>query len=423
MKRSFAEIDLKGNLRLLSEEGFFRRKRKTLATTLKKVKEKRDLVVSLTDVSVMDKVYTFPELKEKHLSLAVKQKVLRDIEFILEPESVNWIYSKYPTDGGYKVLVSVVRKEILSKLSFFKAFTTTSQIISSFLSGKTDKSFVLIHSFLDDYIVMVFHNGIIDYVRTFKKVSSLDSSIELTLEYYREHRKTKLEGVYGSGDLEFFKSSRFEIKSVLDLIKLPLKEEELPFFVPFALSKGKVSFFYKASPVRFSYYSLALSVPMFLAAGLVFIKNGELQQELNILTSTEQRLSKEFSELRKKIGDLDRRIKQETSFQQRREVKYLTSLSRDKLPEFLKSFENVKRASSTYLLSVSLEKNRSFNVSTITFCRNLSSPVEFYKLVNSIRNNPFVEDVKIIDTAKMARKKALITDFDIKLKKVRYVEE
>jgi hypothetical protein len=77
----------------------------------------------------------------------------------------------------------------------------------------------------------------------------------------------------------------------------------------------------------------------------------------------------------------------------------------------------------TFILSLSLSESSDFELSTITFCKDLSSPVEFYELIDLIRKTPFISDVKIIDIKQMPEGSALITNFSINFKKVPYEKD
>ncbi|GAB6075896.1 hypothetical protein [Desulfurobacterium crinifex] len=420
MKTAYAEVDASGNLRVLEKGGIFKRAPKCLNTTLSDYKNTKNLVASFTDSSVMDKVYSFPKIEEKHLELAIKQKISRDLEFIANIEEMDWIYSKFPVNSGYKVLVSIVKKEILQQFNYLRALTTTAQVISNFLTGKTEGNFIVVHSFKDDYIVIAFHNGSVDYVRTFKMESSLDDAIELTLEYYEKQRKTEISRIYTSGDLKFFQTSKFEMKPVTELIKLPLSEEELEFFVPFALSKSKVPYFYRVSPLAFKHYAVAASAFLFFASGMAFVEVNQQKEQLTRLQQEKNFLSQKISKFQAELSKLEKKIQAEKTFQLKPEVQYFLSLKRDQVPEFLYSFHRISKKAHTFILSLSVSKNSDFELSTITFCKDLSSPVEFYELIDLIKKNPFINDVKIIDLKQMPEKSALITNFSINFKKVPY---
>ena len=338
MKIAYAEVDASGNLRVLEKGGIFKRTFKYLNTALSDYKNTKNLVASFTDSSVMDKVYSFPEIEEKHLELAIKQKISRDLEFIANIEEMDWIYSRFPVNSGYRVLVSIVKREILQQFNQFRALTTTAQVISNFLTGKTEGNFIVVHSFKDDYMVIAFHNGSVDYVRTFKMESSLDDAIELTLEYYDKQRKTEISRIYTSGDLKFFQTSKFEVMPVTELIKLPLSEEELEFFIPFALSKSKVPYFYRVSPLAFKHYAVAASAFLFLASGMAFVEVNQQKEQLTRLQQEKDSLSQKISKLQTELSKLEKKFQVEKSFQLKPEVQYFLSLKRDQVPEFLYSF-------------------------------------------------------------------------------------
>jgi hypothetical protein len=423
VKTAYAEVDASGNLRVLEKGGVFKRAPKCLNTVLSDYKNTKNLMASFTDSSVMDKVYSFPEIEEKHLELAIKQKISRDLEFIANIEEMDWIYSRFPVNSGYRVLVSIVKREILQQFNQFKALTTTAQVISSFLSGKTEGNFIVVHSFKNDYTVIAFYNGLVDYVRTFKKESSLDDAIELTLEYYEKQRKTKISTIYASGDLKFFQSSNFEMKPVTELLKLPLKEEELEFFVPYALSKSKVPYFYRISPFSFKHYAVAASSLLLLVSGVFFMEINQQKEQLTRLQQEKNYLSEKINELQVELSKLEKKIQAEKSFQSKPEVRYFLSLKRDQVPEFLYSFYMINEKAHTFILSLSLSESSDFELSTITFCKDLSSPVEFYELIDLIRKTPFISDVKIIDIKQMPERSALITNFSINFKKVPYEKD
>ncbi|WP_163329069.1 hypothetical protein GFV12_07965 [Desulfurobacterium thermolithotrophum] len=420
MKTAYAEVDVSGNLRVLEKEGIFKGSFRYVNTLLSEYSETKSLIASFTDSSVMDKVYSFPKLKEKHLNLAIKQKISKDLEFIANVEEMVWIYSKFPVDSGYRILVSIMRKELLQRFNHFKALTTTAQVISNFLTGKVEGDFIVIHSFKDDYIVIAFHNGLIDYVRTFRTENSLDDAIELTLEYYKEQRKTEITRIYCSGDLDFFQTSRFEMKPLTELVELPINEKELNFFIPFALSNSKVPYFYKTSTFAFKHYAIAASTFLFLASGIVFFKINQLNEQLIHLHKERNMLSRKVNKLKTELSKLEKEIQLQKSFQSSPRIQYFLSLKRDRIPEFLYSFYKIGKKSNTFILSLSTSKNSEFNLSTITFCKELLSPVEFYEFVNFIKGNPFIESVKIINVKEIPGRRALLANFNIKFKKDYY---
>ncbi|ADY74080.1 hypothetical protein Dester_1450 [Desulfurobacterium thermolithotrophum DSM 11699] len=420
MKTAYAEVDASGNLRVLEKEGILKGSFRYVNTSLSDYNEPKRLIASFTDSSVMDKVYSFPKLKEKHLKLAIKQKISKDLEFIANIEEMVWIYSKFPANSGYRVLVSIMRKEFLQRFNHLKALTTTAQVISNFLTGKVEGNFIVIHSFKDDYIVIAFHNGLIDYVRTFKTENSLDDAVELTLEYYKEQRKTEITRIYCSGDLDFFQTSRFEMKPLTELVELPINEKELNFFIPFALSNSKVPYFYETSTFAFGHYAIAAFVFLLLASGIVFLKINQLNEQLIHLHKERNMLSLKVNKLQTELSKLEKEIQVQKSFQSKPEIKHFLSLKRDQVSEFLYSFYKISDRANTFVLSLSTSKNSEFELSTITFCKNLSSPIEFYRLINLIKKNPFIDNVKIIDVKEIPEKRALMADFSIKFKKVYY---
>jgi hypothetical protein len=207
---------------------------------------------------------------------------------------------------------------------------------------------------------------------------------------------------------------------VTELIKLPLSEEELEFFVPFALSKSKVPYFYRIPLLSFKHYAVAASAFLFLASGMAFVEVNQLKEQLTRLQEEKTSLSRKIDSLQSELSKLERKNQAEKSFRSKPEVQYLLSLKREQIAEFLYSFYRISKESHTFIMSLSVSENSDFELSTITFCEDLSSPMEFYKLIDLIKKNPFINDVKIIELKQMPEKNAFITNFNINLKKVFY---
>jgi hypothetical protein len=250
--------------------------------------------------------------------------------------------------------------------------------------------------------------------------SSLDDAIELTLEYYKKQKKTEISRIYTSGNLKFFQASKFEMMPVTELIKPQISEEELEFFIPFALSKTKVPYFYRVSPVVFKHYAVGASAFLFLASGMAFVKVNQLKEQLARLQEEKSSLSRKIDTFQVELSKLERKNQAEKSFRSKPEVQYLLSLKREQIAEFLYSFYRISKESHTFIMSLSVSENSDFELSTITFCEDLSSPMEFYKLIDLIEKNPFINDVKIIELKQIPEKNAFITNFNINLKRVFY---
>jgi len=422
MKSAYGEVDANGNLRIVEKSGLFTAKYDFRETNIKKYENFQNLVSSITDSSIMDRIYVLPRLTKKQLAFAIKQKIIKDIEFIASLDEVEWIYSAFSEGSNYKVLVSIINKELLGKFKQFKALTATSQVISNFLSGKINDSFILVHAFSTDYTVIAFHNGTVDYVRSFKADSSLDDAIELTLEYYKEQKKIEIKKFFYTGDVEFFKNSNFDVKPLSDLIKIRLLENNLKFFVPFSLIKSKVPFFYKKSAVTFKHYAVMTSTFLFLISGITYFENKKLESHLENILREKNILRSKVNGIQDEILRLTKELQLQRRFQLRPDIKYLFSLKREEIPEFLFSLYRINKKSDTFLLSFKTSSGEKFNISTITFCRDLTSPVEFYKFVNLIRENPFVKNVKIIDLRAISEKNALRANLNVELESINYVE-
>jgi len=87
----FGEIDLKGNLRAVEKKGF-NKCEPIKVDSLSKI-QPSNLTASITDSSVMDRIYLLPHLKGNQLKLALQQKLRRDLEFIADITELEWIYS------------------------------------------------------------------------------------------------------------------------------------------------------------------------------------------------------------------------------------------------------------------------------------------------------------------------------------------
>jgi len=413
----YGELDLNGKLRILKRDKF---KKFFLETELEKFSRKENLIVSITDNKVMDRIYQLPKLKRKQIEIALSQKLKKDLEFIVDISETEWIYSIFPKDNGYRVLVSIIKKVDFQTLPKFKALTTTTQVIASLLNNRKKDTFMLVHSFLDDYLIFVFKDGIIDYVRGFKAESSVDESIDLTLEYYKEQRKIDIKTVVYSGSSHLIAESRKEIKPITSYIDLGVKDPK--FLIPFSLSQVKVPFFYSYKFFKPVYVSVPISLLFFLGAFYNYVQESSLSKELNVLKRKEQVIQKNLNSLRFKLHEIDYQVEEIRKKIDNPKLQFVLSLKEPQIPQFINSLRSILISTNSYVLLLKGEGNH-ITLSTITMCKNISRPVEFHRLINLLRINKFIVDVKLIEAEKFDDRNIVTATFNVKIKEQPFLRE
>jgi len=410
----FGEIDTSGRARVLLRKTF---KTILLETEISKIEEK-NLLASLTNHSIMDRIYSLPKLSPKQIKLAIQQKIKKDLEFIADISEVDWIYSAFPEKNGYRILTSIVKKDLLSPLSSFKALTTTSQVISNFLTKKIKKDFLLVHSFYDDYLIFVFRNGFVDYIRGFEAESNIYDSIELTLEYYKEQHKVEIKTVSYSGDAEI---QEYPDKEVLPLNKLLKIKTNLKFLVPHALSSSKVPFFYEKKILKPIHATIPISL-LFLTTGIsLHIQNEKLASQISKLRVEISSLNSVLKAKQQKLNSLTKKEQKLKKLFSKPEVKMLLKAQKPEIYRFILSMKEPLQKSKSYFLTINGSKN-TFTLSTITFCQNLEKPKEFQKLISFLKENKFISEFKLLSAEKLKDKKAITAVFKIKIRVKNYVK-
>ncbi len=412
----YGELNLSGRLRAIQKQRF---KAKLVETDLDKIPSPKDSTISLTDSSVMDRIYILPKLKTKQLLTAIQQKIRKDLEFIAEPSEVDWIFSKFPERGSYKILVSIIKKSDLNRLPEFHAITTTSQVIANFLEKKKKEDYLLVHSFFDDCIVFVFRNGQVDYIRGFKRENSVDEAVEITLEYYKEQHKTEIGTIVFSGDSQPSQHGQKKLIPLNEFVKI--STSDLKFFVPQLLTSQKVPFFYEKKFLK----PIHLTVPV---SALILIAGLGLQLEKQNVIHKIDVTNKKIETFRNKINQNQQTLTSLTEKEKTLEgklnnpaIKFLLSSKKPEIYTFLKSIEDTLKKSKSYVLSLEGSKDQ-FTLSTITFCKNLKKAKELHTLISGLKANPTITSVTLLSAKEVKEFKAIIADFKIKLRAESYVE-
>jgi len=405
MRKVFAEVDLEGNIRLLGKEG-------GSYSSLSDFERKSDLVAALTSSKVIDRVYSFPKLKKEQLDVALKQRLIKDLEYIANVEDLDYVYSSFQEGNSLKVLVSLVPREEVPKFLDLKALTFSSQVIACFLFKKgVAGDFLLVHDFKEDFVVLAFKNGIVDYVRTFVSSESVDGAIELSLEYYKEQKKTEIKDIYFSGTKNL--NTGYEVKSIKELLEINDLDEE--FFVPYALSKVSVPFLFRKKFWKPEYSVLLASAVLFGFTGFLSYFNGLMANEVRNLKSRELRFRSEIGKFQKELSKEKRIVRELETLVNSPRNRYIASLSRPLVQEFLYSLYSLTKFN-TYVLRFDSDGFGRVRLELVTF--NTKKPVNVKDLLRVLQNNPYVETAKTLNVKK--DKGFYTTLFSLKLKRKRY---
>ena len=413
----YVELNLSGDVKLYESSGLLKRKIHKKVGNLDLIKSQASQCNALiTDESIIDRVYDFPlSLGRKQLEIAVKQKLLKDLEFIVPLDDIEFVFSAYKLENTYKVLATVVKRSSLSSLPKFKSVSATQQVIASFVSSKVKETFLLVHAFKSEFIVFVFKNGIVDYVRAFKNEGSPDNAIETALEYYKERRKTNIEKFFYAGESQQFLGTKFKIKPVSTI--LPVKD--VKFFALEVASQVKYSAFYRAPLITPKKASLILSVLSlgFLGGSFYFYETAKeevetLEKRNAILQTRIEDLQNGIDEIQNKIANLKAEINSE-------KYRTLMNLKRNPFPEFLLYLEKMPETSK--VMTFRLE-NGFVYLTLITFCRNLNSPVEYDRLISFLRSFKDTDFVELIHLSLDLKRRAIISEIKVKLREHSYVE-
>ncbi|GEM_PF-2199728 len=404
MKKVFGEIDLSGNLRLI--EGKTEKK-----TNLKDFDKQERLIAALTSSRTIDRVYRFPRIKGKQLDLALRQKLIKDLEYIADINELQFVFSTYPVKDGVQVLVSLIQRDLLDEFKEFKALTFSSQVIAKFIhQQKINGTFLLIHVFEDDFITLVFKEGTVDYVRTFTTGESVDGAIELTKEYYKEQKKTEIGEIFFSGISSL--NSSFEVKPISSLVKKGVKNVE--FFVPFALKRTAPPFLYQRKALKPEHFLISASVISIILTGNLISINNNLSSEIERLKLQSDKLENLIAEAESSLTKIEKSLKEKRKFLESPRVRYIQNLKRPSFQEFLSSLEQLNLLN-TYILSFNLE-NDQCRLLLITL--NSETQTDVKQILNLLQKNRYISKVKLLNVKE--NDSNYVSLFQIGLKRLNY---
>ncbi len=424
MEKIFGEVDSGLDLKILEiSGGFFSRKRRLRKSKWDREKENLNkAVLSLTDESTINKIYRLPILKDRQLETALHQKLQRDMEFITPLSSTSWIFSKKKVGDELLVLVSLIDKVKLQPFNRVRALTLTPQVIFNALSGKTKETFMLIHIFNRSAIIFVFHNGHLDYIQSTSATGDITDSIELAKEYYKERKKIDLSNFYFSGDFDVLKDTAFNFKPITKLLENTGNAE---FLIPEVLTHTKVPFIVDNRKKRGKEILLVSFTILFISIGTgihyenVTLSRKILELEKNI--STLNRNISSLQEIQRKLQANEKILQNDLN---RKDIKELLATRKPEVIALLRELEPILNSSHSYLLYLKKDPKdeNSYKMNVITFCRNLSSPVEFNAFVNKFRKIKSCESVKLIYSLKYPALDAIMSNWSLKIKEKPYVD-
>ena len=424
MGKIFGEVDPELNLKILEISGsFFSKKRKLRKSKWDSEKENLNkAVLSLTDESVINKIYRLPVLKDRQLRTALYQKLQRDMEFITPLSSTSWVFSKKKVGNELLVLTSLIDKTKLQTFNIVCALTLTPQVIFNALSGKTKETFMLIHTFNRSAIIFVFHNGHLDYIQSTGATSDITDSIELAKEYYKERKKIDISNFYFSGDSDTLKDNTFNFKPISELLE---NTGNVEFLIPEILTHTKVPLVIDNRKKKGKEILLTSLTIISIGIGTgIHYKNSTLSRKVSELERNILSLNRNISslqEIQEKLQDNEKLLQNNLN---RKDIGELLKTRKPEVIAFLKELEPILNTSHSYLLYLkkSPEGENSYSVNVITFCKNLSSPTEFNTFVNGFRRTKSCESVKLIYTFKYPILGAIMSNWSLKIREKPYVE-
>jgi hypothetical protein len=411
----FGEIDLSNRARVLLKKRF---KNFYQETSLSQI-QTQSLTASLTDSSIMDRIYVLPKLSSKQIKIAIQQKIKKDLEFIADISEVDWIYSVFPEGNSYRILASIIKKEKIAPLPQFKALTTTSQVLSNFLHNKVKTDFLLVHSFYNDYLVFVFRNGHVDYIRGFTTESAITDSIELTLEYYKEQHKVEIKTIVYSGDITELQQPGRKVIPLNEFIKE--KIPSLKFLIPAILPSTKAPFFYERKLLKPIHATIPISIILLAASAGIHYKATEIKNDLSKLHFLKSSLEENIQIKQQKLSKLTEKEKKIQNFLKKPEINLLLSAKKPEIYNFIESMKKPLKKTNSYFLTIN-GNGKSFILSTITFCHYLEKPQEFHDLIAALKENNYITYFKLLNAEKLKNIKAISATFEINLRTKSYVE-
>jgi len=416
MVKLFVEADCRLNAKFLKSTGFVKKKRIFSEKNWEKFteKEKQNSVVLISDDSIISRIYQFPKLKKKELELALEQKLRRDLEFISPLETLSWTYSFNYVGKSIVVIASLIETEKIDPFTEAKAVTLSPILIFNALNGKTRKTFILAHSFKGKLTTFVFLNGILDYIKAYPEDTQPAEAIELTKEFYKEHKKVEASEIYISGDWEEIPNNYKKISELIKIrdTKYAICQLAETTKVPFLLEKESHT----------KEISLFL-IPLFITAGNIYTYT-----KLNTMTNKLKELQSQITVLKEKVTELNNRKQNlENDLRiiedklHRKDINNLVSTERYCIKEFLQETEKILKSTNSYIVSLE-KKQQTFMVKFATLCKDINSPEEYRKFVKEFKNIHSAQIVNLIDSRKLKDTNVIISQWKIKLQRKPYVE-
>ncbi len=418
----YAEMDNEENVRGIVSVGKLRKR-----VSIGKFKKLNDVnpketLASLTDGSIVNKVYTFPsQLNKKQLSIAIAQKVSTDAEFSIlrEPE---YIDSKLVCGANCDYLISAIDNKTINKFRGLKALTATPQVVADSLP-RENRAFMLIHSFGKNTFIFIVKNGIVDSVRNISSNNLTDSFIASTLEFYKERKRTNIDEFYYSGNRKPIEKLNYKIlpitnlRSISDMAKkVGFSEDEFTeFFVPILLylNEKSLPFLFKRVSINLSPVLIPISVSLILAS---------IPYSLSYISSRSSigKLSSELKKMLKKKNSMDGKVKKvQTAINDRKKflksTNYLANLSYPMIYNFIESLKPVSKSYKTYILSFSCKGNN-VDMKTITF----NPEINFSGFLGILSGNSYIENLKILSIVTSKELNAKLCNFSFKIRNKRY---
>jgi cell division protein FtsB len=413
----YVELNLMGDVKLFESSGLLSRRLLKKTGKIESLKFTPSQCHALiTDESTIDRIYDFPSgLSGKQIEVAVKQKLLKDLEFIVPLDDIEFVFSMYKSENSYKVLATAIKKSSLVSLPKFKSISATQQLIASFVSLKTKETFLLVHVFKSEFIVFVFRNGLVDYVRTFKNEGSPDNAIETALEYYKERRKTNIEKFFYSGEFRQFSNTKFDIKPISTILSV----KDVDFLTPEIAPHTKYPTFYRVPLLTPKKATIILSIASlgFLGVSSYFYKIKT--EEIRTLEKRNAVLQTRLDELQNAIDETQREIRRLKKKLKSEKFRILSNLKKIPLGEFLLYLEKLPKSSK--IMTFKFENGLAY-LTSITFCRNLNSPTEYEKLISFLKNFKDTDTVELIHLNIDIKNRAIVSEIKIKLREQSYVK-
>jgi len=422
MRKVTVEVERDGAARGVEFSGIFGKKvGKTFYSNIEEIPEKEKAEVLLTDFLTTEKLYDLSTLKHSLIRKALNQMVIKDIRLFLPGQEVGWVASKVNSSKeGIRYLVSIVSGETLNSLQGFSSLTTTSQAINLIISGKTEKTFMLIHSFGKTAIILTFFNGFLDYIRGIEINESFEENVDLTIQYYKEQRKVQIDEICCSGDIvrenPFKKYSPKPISSIIGVLGTGLPEDEFSeFLVPIAAGfvEKELEHFYSQAGKGVKVSFLLLSSLFLLSSLLPLYSYSSLKEKEKPLLRKLQELNDLSLSLDSNISKVQRKILALQTFRKSKFYSYITKTKRLEVPELIDYIKNSNRKLKVYILNASL-KNGKLLLETLIAASGEEASKNLSAFLGLLSSSPFIKRVYLIDNR--LERFGLISTFEIEVK-------